>query len=304
MLNRAHIMKLAGILLIGLSSASVQAVPIPSLYVSNHWGANILKFDYHGSALPGVKDTGFTAGISRPQGLAYRADGADGIIYGVSSISNTIRRFNAKTGASVPPVPFIGLGSPGEGGGLTSAPNGDLYVTQSGPISRVLWYNHTDESPSVFVSGLNQPHDLTFGPDGYLYVADAGSGQVLVFDSTGAPVRSISVPGVGGVAFGPDGKLYASGNNKILRYLATGAFDTEFVPSVESPYGLTFGPDGNLYVASVSTGTVKRYNGSTGADMDIFASGLNSPTHVLFIPEPGTLSLLALGGLAVMRRRR
>ena len=39
-----------------------------------------------------------------------------------------------------------------------------------------------------------------------------------------------------------------------------------------SPRGMTFGPDGNFYVASSDTGEVLRYNGTTGAFMDVFVT--------------------------------
>jgi len=68
---------------------------------------------------------------------------------------------------------------------------------------------------------------------------------------------------------------------------APGDFIDIFVsdPSLD-PRGLVFGPDGNLYVLSTSN-QVLRYNGNTGAFIDVFASGggLSGPTFQVFGPD-------------------
>jgi hypothetical protein len=85
------------------------------------------------------------------------------------------------------------------------------------------------------------------------------------------------------------------------------------------PGSLAFGRDGNLYVSSPGFTTTQpdmilRYNGTTGAFIDTFASGspLNFPQYLAFaptvavaVPGPGALALLAvgLGGLALVCRR-
>jgi hypothetical protein len=90
--------------------------------------------------------------------------------------------------------------------------------------------------------------------------------------------------------FGPDGNLYVASadTNAILRYDGgTGAFKDAFVPSgsgglngpgdlVFSPANTSF-PDGCLYVSSVAGGQVLRYDGVSGAFVDVVASGLSSP---------------------------
>jgi hypothetical protein len=41
---------------------------------------------------------------------------------------------------------------------------------------------------------------------------------------------------------------------------------------LDQPEGLVFGPSGNLFVSSGGTDNVLRYNGTTGAFIDVFAS--------------------------------
>jgi len=58
---------------------------------------------------------------------------------------------------------------------------------------------------------------------------------------------------------------------------------------LSQPLGLVFRPDGNLYVASNITDEVLRYNGTTGAFIDVFVSafsgGLNGPQDPVFGPD-------------------
>jgi len=83
------------------------------------------------------------------------------------------------------------------------------------------------------VGGLTNPDDLTYGPDGNLYVSSSAN------NTTG----------------------------QILRYHGqTGAFIDVFAQGggMARPYGSAFGPDGHLYVASFRSDQILKYNGATG----------------------------------------
>jgi len=70
--------------------------------------------------------------------------------------------------------------------------------------------------------------------------------------------------------------------------------------------GMSFGwgPNGDVFVTAQVGGSVKRFDGATGAFLDDFvppaSGGLLFPTELLFhvVPEPFAVWLLALGGLA------
>ena len=102
-----------------------------------------------------------------------------------------------------------------------------------------------------------------------------------VFNSGNTPIDAA----VTGLVFGPDGNLDASRwiANLVERYNGrTGAFIDRFVPAgsggLRTADYLSFGPDNNLYVTSLDfyqtgVGAILRYNGTTGAFIDVFTSG-------------------------------
>lgn len=119
-------------------------------------------------------------------------------------------------------------------------------------------------------NGLRDPDALTFGPDGNLYVSVGGSSGLGLFDPAYPQDSAV-------LRYSPFGEFLgvaASGNG------------------LTRPYGNAFGPDGNLYVSSFRTNQILRFNGTTGAFIDVFASdnnggfgslnGLNGPNALLF----------------------
>jgi DNA-binding beta-propeller fold protein YncE len=131
-------------------------------------------------------------------------------------------------------------------------------------------------------------------------------GKILVsgFDSDavhryrawdGRPRGSSGVSGAQSIVLGPDGLLYvcAEKADRVVRLDPETLADAgPFVwddpqtaedenGSLDGPTSATFGPDGALYVASFETDEILRFDGASGAYLDVFVTaglgGLNGP---------------------------
>ncbi len=142
---------------------------------------------------------------------------------------------------------------------------------------------------SVFISphsgGLSLPHRSRLGPDGALYVASAGTDQILRFNaSTGSPLGIFAGPSGGALdypvdfVFRPDGYLYVTSQltHSVRRFdSATGLLDPAWLashPSLSGPSGLVFDPAGHLYVAGRFSHNVARFDAATGTHQLTFGS--------------------------------
>ena len=168
--------------------------------------------------------------------------------------------------------------------------------------------------------------------DDFFLVGNTRGNNVSLFDfSSGEFLGDFIAAGSGllddpdTLLFGPDANgdrlkdLYVtsgttSGTSSVLRFDGTtGAFIDAFVsddPATDidetggliRPYELAFGPDGNLYVASFLSDQILRYNGKTGAFIDVFSEGnglsggLNGPNGLLFVN--GSLYVTTQGSIA------
>jgi DNA-binding beta-propeller fold protein YncE len=241
----------------------------------------------------------------------------------VSSVdSNSVVRFDGKTGVfrSV----FVPPGSGGLAGthGLVFGPDGNLYVNNRLRHSVLRYNGKTGAFIDTFVpphsGGLDTNIGLVFGPDGNLYVSCHYDSRVLRYNgTTGAfidifvPGRSGGLNGAYGLFFGPDRNLYvcSTESHSVLRYDGrTGYFLGAFVPQgsggLNRPTGGVFGPDGNLYVSSHEGSSVLRYDGVTGAFLGTFVAtgsgGLDRPSGLMFGPD-GNLYVCGEGNNQVLR---
>ncbi|MBI4951755.1 MAG: hypothetical protein HY908_06950, partial [Myxococcales bacterium] len=187
--------------------------------------------------------------LSAVDGLAV---GADGSVY-VADYSNARVRRIAPDG-SITTVAGNGLGGDdGDEGAATAAqlvprrvalgPDGSLYVsdylgrlrrvTPDGIIHRFAGYgvDSADDQPALGAK-LAAPQGIVVGPDGAVYVAEAGGvgrvrkigldGVIVTvagggFAAPPGPATSIALPPLGAIALAPDGALYMTVEDGLLR---------------------------------------------------------------------------------------
>jgi hypothetical protein len=156
---------------------------------------------------------------------------------------------------------------------------------------------------TLATAALSDPASL---PAQELLVSGFTSNEVHRYDYvTGdylGPLDTIVNPQ--GIVHGPGGEIFvaAEGSDRVLRYDPdTLALIDEFVADdpatpedetggLNGPTGLAFGEDGNLYVASFDNDRILRYDGQTGAFLDVFvdpgSGGLDGPdAGIVFGPD-------------------
>jgi DNA-binding beta-propeller fold protein YncE len=143
---------------------------------------------------------------------------------------------------------------------------------------------------------IDGPLATRVGPDGSLYVCSEANNSIQRFDLNTHAYLNTFINGTGlssptGITFDANGNALVAnfGNSSISKYNSAGAFQGTLVASgsngLNGPdVGTVIGPDGKLYVPSFDSNSILRFDASTGAFLDTFASGgaLTQPRTILF----------------------
>lgn len=262
-----------------------------------------------------------------------------------ATFGNTARVMRVTPGGQpqlVATLPSIFLGSDIVGGARLALLNNEMYATagvwqgvaseealpDTAAVLRVLqgsvlevvqlWKLEKELNPGGFVLE-SHPYGMTAGPDGLLYVADAGSNTLVQVDVVSQTAKVIAVfdgipgplpnpyrggalesdPVPTGVTFGPDGRIYVSllpgfpflpGSAKIVVVDPVTGDAEDYATDLTMLTDLRTGPDGEMYAVRFgiftdegpipNSGAVIRVGeGETSQDV---ITGLPFPTSVDF----------------------
>ncbi|MCP3141476.1 Vgb family protein [Pyxidicoccus xibeiensis] len=242
------------------------------LLVSSGLNASVLRYDGDTGEFVGVFVAPGAGGLINPQELVY---GPDGNLYIASFDTGEVLRYDGKTGAFIDVFVPAGSGGLGAPGGLIFGPDGNLYVADSffGTNSVLRYDGDTGAFLDVFATGggLLVPQRMAFDKKGNLLVVSIVGNNVVRYDGdTGAPLPAPGQPGA------------------------------IFIPAIEA-VTIAFGRDGRVYVGTRDD-DVRRYDGKTGAFIDVFvepgSGGVSDaldlefgPDGNLYLPDflPGTV---------------
>lgn len=111
---------------------------------------------------------------------------------------------------------------------------------------------------------LNDPHDLAFGPDGRLYVADKFANRVAVFDPETLELIDVlgagAFPNIHDIAFGPDGRVAVAvtGAGQVAVFADVSSLSDDPVAVYPGPRteGAAIHPDGRVLVMATGVGAL------------------------------------------------
>lgn len=142
-------------------------------------------------------------------------------------------------------------------------------IVLAGAFSAAASMTAAQEAPLPFASFhsaseavLNDPHDLAFGPDGALYVADKFGSRIAVFDPDTLEMTHTFgdglLPNVHDISFAPDGRAYVAvtGTSSVAVFAFDGGMPEleGFLGTFPRTEGALAHSNGRLYVMASGTG--------------------------------------------------
>ncbi len=258
------------------------------LYASD-FANGVRRYNLTTGALVESLSTNYTGTTPSSNFIGSLAFGATGDLYVVGFDVNTeigaVIRYDGSSGTPVSPFTTLVVPNSRQRSiGLTFGPNPDTLLVGNTRGDNVYQFNaQTGAFIKEFIAprtgGLSDPDTLLYGPDAN------GDGQADLYVASGNKPSTSTEVGASSVL------VYDGQSGAFIKALVRDnpATTVDETGGLFRPYGMAFGPDGNLYVSSFRSDKILRYNATTGAFLDVFASGtgtangLNGPNGLLFI---------------------
>ncbi len=272
--------------------------------------------------------TGIAAQTLPPQRIIQTFAGADFTFQG-----------DGKPAITAPVGQMDGIGLDAAGNILAAdRENNIVFRVQSDGILNVIAGNgfrgFGPENVPARSSSVNAPLSVAVGPDGSVYVADAGkirrigldgiiktvAGGGTNFPGNGRQATSVSLNTPTGIVFDAAGTLYFSdqNNHRVVKVTPDGVFSTVAgtgqpgfsgdggpgtAANLNFPYGLLFARDGGLLIADTGNNCLRKLSLSTGI-ISAFAGGGSggdgSPASQARITTPKALAIDDAGNLYIL----
>lgn len=242
--------------------------------------------------------------------------------------SSPVTRFRESDGAN--------LGTAGDfqaetNQGMTLGPDGMLYIVgnslgfgsieKNNPVTGQYFgevYQAFPNPSDPFANQFRGPNSLIFGHDGNIYstasqTQGGGVTGVVRFTAAAAFQGVVIAPGDNGLGTPnnlwrmPGGDLLVTDGARINRYNKdTLAFVSTFIAPGSGGIGVaffssTFGPDGDFYTVDNADDRVLRYDGGTGAFLDVFATFGGDFRGITFGNNGDFYAITSVGGNRISR---